>query len=148
MKPRAAGWLVLGLFIWLSALSCGGEQGGEVGLIEGKLKPCPGRPNCVCSEYPGQASWIAPLSFEGDPKAAWQRLGLIVKDMGGRVEQANEDYFRATFRSRVFRFIDDAEFRLEAGSGLIHVRSASRVGYSDFGVNRKRVRTLRARFEG
>jgi uncharacterized protein (DUF1499 family) len=61
------------------------------------------------------------------------------------VEQGN--YLHVEMRSLMFRFVDDVEFSLAASAGLIHVRSASRVGYSDFGVNRKRVERIRAAFD-
>ena len=58
------------------------------------------------------------------------------------------DYIRAEFRSRIFQFVDDVEFLFENQGNVIHVKSASRTGYSDFGVNRKRVEKIRAAFEG
>jgi uncharacterized protein (DUF1499 family) len=101
----------------------------------------------VSSEVAGVRSHVAPLVFGGTPDAAWARLKEAVKAIGGRIEEENETYLRATFRSRVFRFVDDLECRLASEDGVIHVRSASRVGYSDLGVNRRRVEHLRKRFK-
>jgi len=114
------------------------------------LSPCPESPNCVSSQVPESDSehYIAPFSFSGDPAAAWQRLKSAVlaeKRVTVMVEQS--DYLHAEMRSLLFRFVDDIEFSLAADKGLIHVRSASRVGYSDFGVNRKRVERIRAAFD-
>jgi uncharacterized protein (DUF1499 family) len=66
--------------------------------------------------------------------------------MGGKIQEERDGYLWAMFTSRVFRFVDDVEFRMVPTDGLIHVRSGSRVGYSDLGVNRRRVEKLRARF--
>jgi len=67
--------------------------------------------------------------------------------MGGKIQEEHDGYLWATFTSRVFRFVDDVEFRMVPSDGIIHVRSGSRVGYSDLGVNRKRVEKLRAGFD-
>jgi len=114
------------------------------------LAPCPNSPNCVSSQAPesDHEHYIAPFRFSGDPAGAWQRLKaalLAEKRVTIKVEQS--DYLRAEMRSLLFRFVDDIEFFLAADKGLVHVRSASRVGYSDFGVNRKRVERIRATFD-
>lgn len=114
------------------------------------LAPCPTSPNCVSSLEPesDHEHYIAPFRFTGDPAAAWQRLKAAVlteKRVTVVAEQAN--YLNAEMRSLLFRFTDDVEFSLHTGSGVIHVRSASRKGYSDFGVNRKRVERIRTVFE-
>jgi uncharacterized protein (DUF1499 family) len=67
-------------------------------------------------------------------------------EMGAEIQKEGNGYLWATFTTRVFRFVDDMALRMEAARGVIHVRSASRVGYWDLGVNRKRVETLRVRF--
>jgi len=69
-----------------------------------------------------------------------------IEAMGGRILEEQPGYLHAIFVSRLFRFVDDLELRLDEGAGVIQVRSASRVGHSDFGVNRKRVERLRERF--
>jgi uncharacterized protein (DUF1499 family) len=79
---------------------------------------------------------------------AWQRVRSILKEQGGRIEEETTGYLRATFTTRVFRFVDDLELRIDERNGLIQVRSASRVGFSDMGLNRKRVENLRAAFDG
>jgi uncharacterized protein (DUF1499 family) len=112
------------------------------------LPLCPGRPNCVCSEDPRPDFAVPPLTVGGPADAARQRLEALVQAMGGRIERVAPDYLHATFRSRIFRFVDDQECRLDARAGVIHLRSASRVGYSDLGVNRRRVEALRARWGG
>ena len=115
-------------------------------LIDGRFRPCPGTPNCVSSESSDAASQVAPFRFEGAPEAAWDRMRKAIAESSGRVVETREGFLHATFTSRVFRFVDDLELRLEAEKSLIHIRSASRVGKSDLGVNRERVEALRVRF--
>jgi uncharacterized protein (DUF1499 family) len=100
----------------------------------------------VSSEDEGTSSWIEPLVFGDDPESAWGRAVQAVRDIGGKVHEDTGDYLWATFTSRVFRFVDDLELRMDRDARVVHVRSASRVGYSDLGVNRKRVERLRATF--
>jgi uncharacterized protein (DUF1499 family) len=139
----AAVALCLGLFIYLSIDS---RKARETGLLNGKLRPCPGTPNCVVSEDGGKDSYIEPLAFSGEPGAAWEHAKEALTGLGGRIEKDTGDYLWATFRSRIWRFVDDTELRLDAAGKAIHVRSASRVGKGDLGVNRKRVERLRNLF--
>ena len=70
----------------------------------------------------------------------------VVEELGGEVQASDDAYFAAIFRTAFFRFTDDVEFRLDTEAGLIHVRSASRAGYGDVGLNRQRVEEIRAAF--
>ena len=112
------------------------------------MSPCPRTPNCVCSQDDTPRHAAAPLRFEGDAGEAWARLGKIV----GRwprttIVQDTGRYLHAECKTRVFRFTDDVEFALDADAGVIHVRSAARIGRSDLGVNRRRVEAIRREFE-
>ena len=108
------------------------------GLVEGRLAPCPSSPNCVSSEDGTEADKkVDPL-----PASAWEKLPQIVTSMGGKVTTQEDSYIAAEFKSATFGFVDDLEFR--KGDTGVHVRSGSRVGYSDAGVNAKRVAALRA----
>jgi uncharacterized protein (DUF1499 family) len=118
-----------------------------LGLHANRLFPCPARPNCVCSEYPGQNAAIAPLDFAGEGERAWARAAWAVRKMGGQVLREENGYLHAIFRSRFYRFIDDLELRLDREHSVIHLRSAARAGYSDFGVNRNRAEQLQALFQ-
>ncbi|HEX5055222.1 MAG TPA: DUF1499 domain-containing protein [Gammaproteobacteria bacterium] len=118
----------------------------KTGLAGGKLRPCPDSPNCVVSENDTAASRIEALRFEGAPDRAWSLLLQAVERNGGSIREDRDGYLWATFTSRIFRFVDDVEFRLDAAHRVIQVRSASRAGYSDFGINRERVEKLRAAF--
>ena len=132
--------LFLGSFMYLSMNS---RRARETGLIGGRLRACPGTPNCVVSEYRGNESHAEPFGFSGEAGAAWKNAKESIILLGGRVEKDTGDYLWATFRSKIWRFVDDVELRLDAGGKAIHVRSASRVGRGDLGVNKKRVERLR-----
>jgi uncharacterized protein (DUF1499 family) len=110
-------------------------------LVDGKLRPCPGNPNCVCSEYKGRFHTNPLNNGQGDLNLT--RLAKIIDSMDGHIEAANDAYIRASFTTKVFRFLDDLEIRLDPDQQIIHVRSESRSGRSDFGVNRKRIESLR-----
>jgi uncharacterized protein (DUF1499 family) len=136
--------LIPSVFLALKSLT---SRTPKTGLVAGALRACPDSPNCVVSENETAASRVEPLRFEGAPGQAWIALRRAVERNGGAIREDRDGYLWATFTSRVFRFIDDVEFRLNAAGGVIHVRSASRAGHSDFGVNRKRVEKLRADFD-
>lgn len=124
------------------------RSGKPPGLIGQQLAPCPGKPNCVCSEH-GQDSehYIEPLKIrDGRTAQAMQDLAEVIGEIGGKVDIVGENYIAARFSSALFGFVDDVEFRADAGADVIHVRSASRVGRSDLGANRKRVELIRDRF--
>ncbi|WP_139557159.1 DUF1499 domain-containing protein [Methylotetracoccus oryzae] len=115
----------------------------------GRIQACPATPNCVSSSSRSDSHYVRAFSFEGDPDAAWARLKQAVQGEPGLavVEDSSVDrYLRLKATSRVFRFVDDVEFQLLPASKMIAVRSASRVGYWDFGVNGRRVERLRERF--
>ena len=116
-------------------------------LVKGDRASCPNSPNCVNSEAAEGKAAIAPIALFEIPAQDWQKLKTIIADSGGRMETVSDDFLHATFRSRIFRFVDDLVCRLDRENGLIHIRSASRIGYSDFGVNRKRVEMIRTRME-
>jgi uncharacterized protein (DUF1499 family) len=101
----------------------------------------------VSSESDRASSRVEPLTFQGPPEKAWSNLKETLHEMGGKIQEDREGYLWATFTSRVFRFVDDVEFRMVSTGGMIHVRSGSRVGYSDLGVNRRRVEKLRGLFD-
>lgn len=125
------------LFAWKGWQS---QTPPPLGLVDGQLRACPDKPNCVSSLAPASDSQhvIPPL-----PAVSWNAARRAVEAAGGHVLQDNGDYLHATFTSRIFRFVDDVELCRDAPDGVIQVRSASRVGQSDFGVNRKRVEALR-----
>jgi uncharacterized protein (DUF1499 family) len=142
-------FLLIALFlvsvVLLIVLSCVSNP-PKVQLVDGRLRACPKSPNCVSSESESAASRIDPLTFQGPPEKAWGNLKETLGEMGGKIQAEHDGYLWGTFTSKVFRFVDDVEFRMVSTDGVIHVRSGSRVGYSDLGVNRRRVEKLRAIF--
>ena len=136
---------VLGLAL-LSLLS---RRAQVVGLENGKLRLCPNSPNCVCS-YASTASEhaIAPLTYTGNPDKAFAKLIEIVAGLArSKINRKSDRYLHAECQSALFRFVDDVEFLLDSEQNVIHVRSASRVGQSDLGTNRKRIELIRRKFE-
>jgi uncharacterized protein (DUF1499 family) len=124
----------------------GGTPPVDLGVIDGRLKACPDRPNCIAS-YADGVNHVEPLTYHGDAGAALRRLESVLSGMPRvRVVAKSSTYLRAEARSRWFGFVDDLEFLLKAEAHCLHVRSASRLGYSDFGVNRKRLEAIRAAF--
>ena len=125
-----------------------GKRPNDLGLKGGRLAPCPASPNCVCSQDQDKGHAVLPLRFSGDRRAAMRRLRAVVDGMqGATVIESTDDYLRAEFKSDFFGFVDDVEF-FAMDPDLIHVRSASRLGKADFGVNRKRVETIRGELGG
>lgn len=139
---------ILGV-IYLATLGYISRNGKPPGLLDGKLQACPDRPNCVCSEYPDDgAGYIAPLELTAAPAAsALQGVAEIVQQLGGVIVSNDDNYLAATFKSSVLGFVDDVEFRADSELGVLQVRSASRVGRSDFGANRERIENLRQRWQ-
>ncbi len=112
-----------------------------------QLPACPDTPNCVSSQSSDTAHFIAPIAYSGSADGALQRLkSVLAAEPRTTIKTGQGAYLHAEVRSRVFRFVDDLEFLLDTGQQLIHVRSASRSGYSDLGVNRRRVERIRKRF--
>jgi uncharacterized protein (DUF1499 family) len=108
------------------------------------LAPCPESPNCVSSQAQDPGHFIAPFSIIGDTDKAWAALRIAILGKGRMViTQETPGTIDAEATSLIFRFVDDITAILDADAQLIHIRSASRKGYSDFGVNRKRIEALR-----
>jgi len=127
-----------------------GATQAQVTLADGpvKLSLCPDSPNCVSSQSADKAHFIQPLHYSGSPADARQKLIAILEGMNRvRLAKVETDYIHAEFRSIVFRFVDDVKFWFSPKKPLIHVKSASRKGYYDFGANRRRVERLREAFE-
>src|SRR5690606_30392297 len=115
---------------------------GAVCMAEVKLPPCPDSPNCAQSVDVGHKSYIAPLLLPaGDNTTVlWEKLRTVVLAMPRtRLAEQRDGYLRIEFHSLLFRFVDDVELALDARNNLVHIRSASRSGHYDFGVNRKRI---------
>lgn len=112
------------------------------------LAPCPNSPNCVSTEATDEHR-IEPFRFTSTSGEAKQRLVAVLRAMPRTAIVSGEgNTIRAEFRTRIFRFVDDGVFVIDEESKTIRFRSASRVGRSDFGVNRKRMEEIRAKLGG
>ena len=129
--------LLLGILLVFVVKAVQSQQAPDLGLVKEKLRPCPDKPNCVSSQanVDDTQHYIAPLALQAH---TWQALLNTINSMGGKLEYHDDHYLHATFRSSVFHYVDDLEAYIDSQQVQIHWRSASRVGYSDFGVNRKR----------
>jgi uncharacterized protein (DUF1499 family) len=123
-----------------------GSRPSDLGVKNGRLKAVPSSPNAVSSQATDAAHRIDPLTYQNRPERAMQALlEIIHKTPRTRIVTSNADYVYAEYESALMGFVDDVEFYFEPGAKVIQIRSASRVGYSDFGVNRKRLDDIRAK---
>ncbi|MFT4552067.1 MAG: hypothetical protein ACI9S8_000689 [Chlamydiales bacterium] len=111
-----------------------------------KFVPCPNSPNCINSKSDNPTHTIDPLLYEGKEHPFSLLIPIIEKMSGTSIITQEENYLHVEFRSMLFSFVDDVEFSYEAENKLIHIRSASRSGYYDFGANRKRLERIRKHF--
>jgi uncharacterized protein (DUF1499 family) len=137
--------LVLVLFFTLAISS---RSGKPPGLFEGRLSKCPDTPNCVCSEYKDDTGhYIEPIQIpKNHGPDIMPVLEQVIGKMGGNILTQEENYLAATFKSKIFGFVDDLEIRIDLAKSVIHIRSASRVGRGDMGVNKKRADLLKKLF--
>jgi len=109
------------------------------------LPPCPHSPNCVSSQAADSDHFIAPFKIKGRPEDAFAALKKALSEQSRTViTEATGTTLHAEATSLIFRFVDDVHAILGAEAGVIDIRSASRIGYSDLGVNRRRIEALRA----
>lgn len=124
-----------------------GKRPNNLGVSNGKLAPCPNSPNCVSSQSTDAGHKIAPLTFRSTPETAIANLKKIIESLPRtQIITESQDYLYVEFKSALLGFVDDVEFYLDRNANAIEVRSASRLGQSDLGVNRQRIETIRAKF--
>ncbi|MCF6221793.1 MAG: DUF1499 domain-containing protein [Robiginitomaculum sp.] len=139
---KFAAYIIIGsvAFVMIAFFLLGkkSQNGSAIGLVDGRLAPCSGKPNCVNSEEgtPDEVK-ISPLNTN-----SLDNVKAAIVSLGGAITSSQDNYVSAEFTSGIFKFVDDVEVRL--GDGRVQIRSASRVGYSDNGVNRTRVEAIRA----
>jgi uncharacterized protein (DUF1499 family) len=136
--------------VGLAILSLTSQRPTTLGLTdEGRLPGCSNLQNCVCSNDADDGTSIETFILAGDPVAELKRLAdLILDHQRAKVITLEDNYLHAEFTSQFFRFVDDVEFSVDDDGQTLQVRSASRVGRSDLGANRKRVEALRILFQG
>ncbi len=125
-----------------------GKRPKNLGVKDGRLAACPGKPNCVSSQASSARQRVMPLRLSGEPGSAMKRLKEVVNNMSNTtLIDENDHYLYFECASKLLGFVDDLEFLCDPEEQVVHVRSASRLGYSDLGVNRKRVESIRRKFE-
>jgi uncharacterized protein (DUF1499 family) len=132
------------LLILVSNLIFSTSALAAIGLNNGQLAACPSSPNCVVSQAGDADHAIEPINYKSDRATAKETLlkvlGVVPRT---KVIEQTDNYIRSEATSRIFKFVDDVEFYFPENENLIHVRSASRVGESDLGVNRRRIEQIR-----
>ncbi len=149
-------WIALAVVALLLAARVGaftGKAPTNIGVRDGKLKPPAKTPNSVTSQadlWPDAPrkddARIAPIALQGDGKATIASIAKVIEDLpASHIVERRDDYLYAQFTTALMRFTDDVEFWFDPAAGVIQVRSASRVGRKDFGVNRARIESIRER---
>lgn len=136
--------LILGLFLIAISVALASQNSA---MTKTQLAPCPDSPNCIVTEYPQVVKrHIEPIAFSEvaiktkDVATLMQQIQSVIDKMGGTIVQQSKDYIQAEFKTKVFQFVDDFEIRIDQQKQLIHMRSASRSGYFDFGKNKNRIK--------
>lgn len=141
MAGLVAGWLAIR---WANGWAAPREPHG---VTQGRLAGCPATPNCVSTESQRQDQEIAPLPLDRPADEALARLEQVLRSFYGvRIVQSRDNYLHAEFRTLLLNFHDDVEIFIDEAAGKIHLRSASRVGHSDLGANRRRSDAIRRRY--
>lgn len=134
------------LCLTLTVAGCSGTR-PDLGIMNGKLRPCPPSPNCISSSPQNENHAGQAFYFVGESVRAWHALTAIIKDMdNAEIVSQTGTYIHVEFTSAIFRFVDDVEFLLNPKANKIEVRSASRNGHFDFGANRKRLQKIKRLF--
>ena len=136
--------LLGGVLIFMTINGCTGKRPDNIGVSDNHLTACPDKPNCVSSDATDEEHQIAPFQLKGDAASKWPQVVESVR-AGTRVNivTSTDTYLHAEYTSLIFRFVDDLELLLNLSTGVVSIRSSSRLGTSDLGANRKRVEALR-----
>jgi uncharacterized protein (DUF1499 family) len=143
--------ILLLAFCWLTSIapaqaslfSFSGSRPTNLGLHNDHFTECPSTPNCVNSFSSDSTHAIAPLKPANIEKAFADLKQVIESQPRTKIIESTENYLYAEFTSKIMGFVDDVEFYLDKADKAIQVRSASRLGESDLGVNRQRVESIR-----
>jgi len=142
-KMKGLGVLIIGCMM---LFSCAGHPPENLGVRNNRLAECPAKPNCVSSQAVDEDHFLPPIPYQGEKEAAVMHLKKILSAFERMtIRMESDNYLHIECKSAQMGFVDDLEFYFPEEK-QIQVRSASRIGYSDLGVNRKRVETLRALF--
>ena len=139
----------IGSLIFVTILwGCSGSPAERHNSESSGFLDCPDTPNCLSSLAKNPKYRVEPFRLKKDPKTSWDIVKKTVELLPRtKVVSADNSDIHAECRSLIFRFVDDLTLHLTPSNGIIHLRSASRIGYSDLGVNRRRVETLRKKLQ-
>lgn len=139
---------LLVVIVRLAMLSARAQRPKNLGLVDNQFFACPATPNCVSTHSTSPQHACDPIRFSGSAGDAFEKLQAIVEQQPRtQIISAATGYMHVEFTSRIFHFVDDVQFLFDENQQVIHFRSSSRSGYSDLGVNRQRMESLRAAFE-
>lgn len=148
-KPTTLSTVLVAL-CWLKATQgnkFAGIRPAFIGVQDGRLAPCPDTPNCVNSQSKNPLHCIEPIACNLTPAQAMANLKTVIANLDkAKIITTTEHYLYIEFTSAFWGFVDDVEFLIDPSAQVIHVRSASRLGKSDLGVNRKRIEMIRNKF--
>lgn len=132
--------LAFGL-IYFFYLGYKSQTGTANGIVNSKLTVCSKKPNCICTEFPEDTSHFTEAIQRQSINI--DNIKKSIESSGGLIIYVDDNYIAATYTSRIFRYVDDLEIRIDTENKLIHIRSASRVGHSDMGINLTRIEKLK-----
>jgi len=138
------------LAITLIFAACSGTKPTDIGIKSGQLKACPSSPNCISTQAAkdDKKHYMSPLTYTGTQEIAKTKLVGIINNMERTtITENSSTYIHAEFMTPTMKFVDDVEFYFDDANKVIHFRSASRKGYSDMGLNRKRMEAITAAFD-
>jgi uncharacterized protein (DUF1499 family) len=146
MERMGFEWMLASVLLVFLFSGCSGTRPSNLGVKDNRLSPCPSSPNCVSSQSDDEKHKIDPIRFTSTPAEAMDKLKKVVQGMERtKVVRETQDYLHVEFRT-LLGFVDDVEFYLDGSQKVIHLRFASRVGFWDLGVNRKRMESIRTEF--
>jgi len=129
-------------------MGCSEKVMGQNDNAGRSLAPCGTKPNCVSSQSPAERHKVEPFRLDGSGQASIRKIEAVIAALPRTaIIQSEELSLRAEFKSRLFGFVDDVAFFVDEKEGCVHVRSASRLGYYDFGANRRRVEKIRRLYQ-
>ncbi len=139
--------LIIALLLRLSGYATDSKKLTPTSMVDGLLAKCPNTPNCVSSElHEDDKHSVRAITLSRHlTESPWPLVKETVEVMGGTLVDEQDTYLSAQFSSKIFKFVDDFEVRWDQPAGLLHIRSASRVGYSDLGENKRRIAEFKSR---
>lgn len=139
--------IVFGMVLSVFIMGCTGTRPTTLGINNGNLSPCPEKPNCISSQAADENHFSEFFQYTSDKSVAFNTLKkIIIAQPRTKIVSETDNYIYAEYTTAIFRFVDDVEFYFPDNEQIVHFRSASRLGHSDLGVNKKRIEGIRLLF--